>query len=387
MKGTHPRRMHPTRAVLRVGPGNLEPDCSQSLIDLDTSLPNQSTSTPRVSRDDENAAIRRAVYALGQNYQAYANQQRLETEHHRRTLQAIIDQLGSTAPVSLDPNSPSPIPHGSGVPRFHKPRVYDGSPTELDVFVREVTTALFLQRHSLPTDRDKSLYLSSYLADGSPTSWLTSIKKTQPHLFDNYAAFLDAFKKHFEDSDRYATALHTLCNLRQGSGSAATYASRFREHAWTLELTDQTKIQMFYDGLKETVKDAITLSSSINSAPSSFDAYVKLSFALSDPVISPEHSSPSSSSATSSSSPSVHSATPSPPSSPLPFDPLTPSPLVFQTLPSVPEPSPTVPTSLPPVSSSIDRPSAPSSSTSFDPNPEDNYAPMEIDATKKNKSH
>ena len=85
---------------------------------------------------------------------------------------------------------------------------------------------------------------------------------------------MTAFKEHFEDSDRYATALAKLRKLKQAPGSASSHASRFRELSWELELTNQTSIQMFYDGLKDNVKDTITVAL-IKDVPTDFDDYVK----------------------------------------------------------------------------------------------------------------
>ena len=67
----------------------------------------------------------------------------------------------------------------------------------------------------------KCLYLGFYLADGSLTAWYTSVEKNRPHIMQDFAAFLSAFKEHFEDSDRYATALTKLQKLKQAPGSAA----------------------------------------------------------------------------------------------------------------------------------------------------------------------
>lgn len=85
----------------------------------------------------------------------------------------------------------------------------------------------------------KCLYLGFYLADGSLTAWYTSVEKNRPHIMQDFAAFLSAFKEHFEESDRYATALAKLRKLKQAPGSTANCALRFRELAWELDLADQ----------------------------------------------------------------------------------------------------------------------------------------------------
>lgn len=129
----------------------------------------------------------------------------------------------------------------SGVPRVREPRMFDGTAQQVDSFVCEITHSLFLQRRYISADCEKCLYFGFYLKDGSPNAWYTSVIKNSPDLLDDYDAFLAAFKTHFE-----AQAGAWLCSM----------------------------IQMFYDGLKDTVKDALTVTM-LQNAPTVFDDYVK----------------------------------------------------------------------------------------------------------------
>ena len=66
-------------------------------------------------------------------------------------------------------NAPQTVKH-------REPRVFDGRADQVNPFLREVNNAVFLQRRSLTSDRDKVIYVSFYLADGAPSSWHRTIK-------------------------------------------------------------------------------------------------------------------------------------------------------------------------------------------------------------------
>lgn len=247
------------------------------LPDFSTAIPEPQPEVPYTDNpappavEDERTTLWRAIYGLGRNFDAFVHRQAEET----KVIEALAQRLSALPVAQAAGFSTS----SGSAPRVREPRVFDGQANQVDPFVREITNSLFLQRRAIVTDREKCLYFGFYLKDGSPSAWYTSVEKNQPTLLDDYSAFLKAFKKHFEDSDRYATALAKLRKLKQDPGSAANYASRFRELSWELDLTDQTSIQMFYDGLKDNVKDAITITT-VNGAPSLFDDYVKMAISI-----------------------------------------------------------------------------------------------------------
>lgn len=248
------------------------PDFSAATPPADQQPPQPPVNPPTV--EEERNLLWRTIYNLATNVDTFTNRQTREFEDNRFAMQAIVQELSY-----MRGNNSSSSTTGSGAPRVREPRMFSGAANQVDPFVREITHALTLQRRSIVTDRDKCLYLGFYLSDGSPTSWYTSVEKHRPEIMEDYPAFLSAFKEHFEDSDRYATALAKLRKLKQAPGSASNYASRFRELSWELDLTDQSLIQTFYDGLKDNVKDAITFTT-VNGAPTQFDEYVKMAITL-----------------------------------------------------------------------------------------------------------
>ncbi len=121
-------------------------------------------------------------------------------------------------------------------------------------FVRLIDVSLKYP-HRAHKDRDKVVYVSFYLADGAPSSWYRTIEldASRSHLLDNHTSFIDAFKVRFQDSDQYASALRKMRKLKQTS-SCAIFTNQYIEILAELDWTEQTKIQEYYDRLKDAVK-------------------------------------------------------------------------------------------------------------------------------------
>jgi hypothetical protein len=166
----------------------------------------------------------------------------------REALSAIVDRLTST---QLSQSGPS-------APKFREPRSFNGKADQVDPFLREIDNALTLQRHAISTERDKTRYFSLYLADGISNSWWKTIERSpeKRHLLEDFTGLIKEFKEHFDEPDRYAKALRKLRKLCQ-TGSAADYTARFLELVSDLNWTDQTKIQHYFDGLKDAVQDTL----------------------------------------------------------------------------------------------------------------------------------
>ncbi|KAJ3495812.1 hypothetical protein NLJ89_g10572 [Agrocybe chaxingu] len=227
---------------------------------------------PPYSNEEERLVIQRALFGLGHNFESFSRRHLEESQATSQVLTALANQIIHLS-NALAPAPPPPKAVAStSAPRVCEPRMYDGSPSQVDPFVREISNSLFLQRHCISTDREKCLYFGFYLKDGPPSAWYAAIEKHNPMLFDDYDAFLNAFKKHFEDSDRKGTALTKLRKLVQ-TGPASTYAAQFQQYSWELDLTEETSIEMFYTGLKDEVKDTLTYAF-LENKPTKFDQYV-----------------------------------------------------------------------------------------------------------------
>ncbi|KAF5375627.1 hypothetical protein D9757_008526 [Collybiopsis confluens] len=161
-------------------------------------------------------------------------------------LTSLISQ-GSAAP---QPPPPAPAPAAAPVPvavtsqgkppSFEKPDRFKGKSSEVETFVDAIQDAIELQGNSLATERSKCIYMSTFL-ENSPKQWYRGIKKSHPHLLDNFSLFLKAFIDHFGDSNLAYNATGKLEKLTQ-TGSAAAYAAKFRELLVYVNWTEESKI-------------------------------------------------------------------------------------------------------------------------------------------------
>ncbi|OCH85188.1 hypothetical protein OBBRIDRAFT_331111, partial [Obba rivulosa] len=109
-----------------------------------------------------------------------ANQQDMQD-----SLRGLISALRPTASsATAAPSWAQSLGSGGNppTPRFKDPRTFDGSAAQVEPFLTEMENALYLQRRSITTDYEKSLYLSTWLKDGSPKSWFYAVQKTNPGL-------------------------------------------------------------------------------------------------------------------------------------------------------------------------------------------------------------
>ena len=70
-------------------------------------------------------------------------------------------------------------------------------------------------------------YFVSWLGPGMPEKWYLGIWESQPNLLHDYAAFIEAFTKHFSDPD-LEMAHWELATLSQTSPTS-TYVTWFHE--------------------------------------------------------------------------------------------------------------------------------------------------------------
>lgn len=185
----------------------------------------------------------------------------------------------STVPVirqgELSQPAPSsaPMPHRP-TPKFSEPRKFNSKANQVKPFLSEVESGLYLQRHSLVEDHEKILWTSGYFGDGNTKSWWLGVLDSpgMSHLLDSFTLFKDTFIAHFSDPHISAAALDKLKTIRQ-SASCATYVAAFREQLPYVQLTEQTKIDMFKSGLKSSVRNLMV---TVRPVPTNFDDYAKI---------------------------------------------------------------------------------------------------------------
>lgn len=189
--------------------------------------------------------------------------------NNNHLLQQILlaNNIGANAPGAAAP-APAPLPVPGPIeihpanPRLAKikePSTFTGKVSDVISFISEMRQRFDYNPASYPTDLHKCMYFGSYLGSGAPKQWYQGSCEADPTFLHNFDAFVDAFKRHFGDSDLQGTVRRQLQALRQ-IGSTSTYAARFRELIVHLELTEQSKVEVFWAGLKEQVRYGLAIA-------------------------------------------------------------------------------------------------------------------------------
>lgn len=156
---------------------------------------------------------------------------------------------------------------------FHYPHVSDRSPTLVELFLIDLHNTIHLQCCNLVTDFDKSIYLSTWLQDGSLKSWFCAIKKTNPQLLHVHATLIVDFWVHFGNSNFINSQMLKIEHLTQHS-SAVKYVFTFCKIMVHLPIHDNLiKINMFKKGLWSNVK-ALFITLTGSNMPTTDDAYI-----------------------------------------------------------------------------------------------------------------
>ncbi|QRW00589.1 Retrotransposon gag protein [Ceratobasidium sp. AG-Ba] len=132
---------------------------------------------------------------------------------------------------------------------------FSGKAQDVERFLTDLRDDIELQGPlTFTTDYQKSIYMATFLRDTqSASDWMSGIRSTTPDLLNHFARLTDAFTKHFGSANKVEDALRKLKALKQ-TGSAATYAARFRELSAALPQEQFFLKTMFFDGLKEEVR-------------------------------------------------------------------------------------------------------------------------------------
>ena len=176
-----------------------------------------------------------------------------------------------------------------GISSKHKPKRpdnYDGK-TSVQSFLTAASVYLFQQRGVLTSDEDQVLEISSLLT-GDAKEWFEPVLRDftnnaeddredeTNHLFKKYANFEEKLRSMYGNPDEARSAAQKLLTFKQ-KGSASHYTSQFKQLAaktgWT---DDETLIDTFYRGLKDTVKDELV----VRDRPQTFDKYTNLAITI-----------------------------------------------------------------------------------------------------------
>jgi hypothetical protein len=157
--------------------------------------------------------------------------------------------------------------------KIAKPEPFEGERGKLRGFLAQLDMYMDTQSNRLQTPKDKVLLAASFLK-GKAAEWIEPYITAQYHprsdsdgdmldrdeelrkIFDDYTNFIDAIKTTFGQVDEKQAAGRKLRQLQQ-RGPASTYASEFQQIITKLTWDDEAYVEVFYNGLKEDVKDEI----------------------------------------------------------------------------------------------------------------------------------
>lgn len=178
----------------------------------------------------------------------------------------------------------TPITKHDGL-KFNTPAAYDGTPGGLRGYLAQVRAYHSFHMSSFQNDLQRIVHAASflkgralawfepYLSEASENGWLLSqCKEETKQIFGSYAGYESALKSLFQDPDEKRQAERELETLNQ-KASASAYTTEFKRIVARLDCTDDTRIMLYYQGLKEEVKDEI---SRILDLPTDFSRYTEL---------------------------------------------------------------------------------------------------------------
>lgn len=222
-------------------------------------MPGSSTSSP--STDD-----------LIRQLRALTNQVNKLTEDND-TLQETVQ---AQAQMAANSGLQGPL----AAPKFPKPEPYDGK-GDVRPFLTQAKAYLRVN-NSLSTPATKILAIGNLLTGKAFEWWEPTLRnyldfdhgmrdvETQ-HIFDDYTTFEERLMTAFGNPDETRIATRQLKALKQ-TGSAAHYARDFKRLCAKLNYNNGAKKDIFYDGLREDVKDDLYREE----RPELFDDFVDL---------------------------------------------------------------------------------------------------------------
>lgn len=160
--------------------------------------------------------------------------------------------------------------------------MFSGKPRDVETFLVSILDVIELLRRTLATNCERSLYMGTALGEGSTQTWYVSICTNEPNLLDNFEEFVKHFRKHFTYVDVKHDTMHKIKIMGQDTYSACSqFYTQFKSQLRYLNISDSTKISLFYDGLKSRVKDTLL---TIPKHPKVWNEFAKLCISIDNTV-------------------------------------------------------------------------------------------------------
>ena len=173
--------------------------------------------------------------------------------------------------------------------KIDQPAKYGGDKEALTGFLTSAKAYLQYYPNKFADEAAKVTFVASRL-DGKALRWFEPTLKDRlenpledsqedftKKVFKKYATFEEEIIKVFGDTDEKLHAQERLARLRQ-TKSASAYATIFRQDSLRAEINDEGLMQLFYDGLKEEVKDELYKVD----RPETLDDYIAMAIRIDD---------------------------------------------------------------------------------------------------------
>lgn len=178
----------------------------------------------------------------------------------------------------------------SGGFKFPQPKAFDGKTDDLSGAskAREFISKCeiyFAHYDAEFKDHEVRARFVLFLCEESAYAWaaayIDAMASKQGGLYDTakkWEDFKKAFLAQFSSIDQKQSATRQLAQLRQ-SGKVSVYAAKFRELAAQTDWNDDSKIAVYYNGLRDTIKTTIATATSI---PDKYEEYVNWTIRIGD---------------------------------------------------------------------------------------------------------
>jgi hypothetical protein len=165
----------------------------------------------------------------------------------------------------------------SGIHTFKEPKLpspdkFNGNLRDLKNFIASVENIITLQPSRFPTEEIKVRYVGTLLT-GDALTWFRT-QATPPSFMPNkLPAFWVLLSATFGDPCAQWTARNKLKLLKQGKLSCVQFTTKFKHIALESGYDNIALLQMYHDGLNDSIKDALSQSVDV---PSELDIYAQL---------------------------------------------------------------------------------------------------------------
>ncbi|KAL0929889.1 reverse transcriptase domain protein [Colletotrichum truncatum] len=162
--------------------------------------------------------------------------------------------------------------------KLNTPTTFDGTPGQLKGYLVQIRTYQAFHINTFQNDTERVVHAATFLK-GKALAWFeplqqewldTPIERYSQEvkdIFFSFSGYVKALQSLFLDPDEKRQAERELASLRQNK-SATMYAAEFRRLAARLDMTDESKVFAFYQGLKDDVKDEMA---KVDTPPSFLD--------------------------------------------------------------------------------------------------------------------